>query len=643
MKKFKILTSLLFALCLLLPMSQSAFAADDLTGTYYENDMRALISKGLLSGYPDGTYRPDQDVTRAEFAAFVVRALDYYNTSTSTQTPTSPVTINFTDVPQGSQWYNTIQKAVSIGFVSGYADNTFRPSNKISRQEMASMIDRALAKENIQSDLATINFKDKDKINIKVFGQAIQRLLFLGVIADGDYFRPLDPITRGETSAIINRVLGVLNAPPPVLDFKVANVSSSGTTVVGQYGSFDDAKSHVTTGQVILEGGKIAWMKDGYAYTSAFTTFGDTYIPTGTEVKYIGSDANTVQVEIAGNQGTVNQSNVTLVPTPMITGQSYYDVSGNTLTHHIYNPISKTYASYQYGYAPDAMVAGTKYYSWDGHTFYSNSSMTGTPIVAYQYFDLLPLNTATTYTADELNQYVVNNIPDSIKTNSFGGGAGPLATLGASFINAQNQYGVNAMYLLAHAILESNWGSSRIAHDKFNLYGYGATDSDPYANAKTFTSYDDCVMFIAQTVAETYQTPGNWRYFGSMLGNKNSGMNMKYASDPFWGQKIASYMYRIDQYLGSKDFNKYQLAVVVTEDGLNVRTQPYTTSGSSVLYSYPVNHAGEGMILDGTVNNSEGNWFKVWSDQSDFRAPQDVYVYNNGTYGLLTEQAAIAK
>ena len=66
---------------------------------------------------------------------------------------------------------------------------------------------------------------------------------------------------------------------------------------------------------------------------------------------------------------------------------------------------------------------------------------------------------------------------------------------------------------------------------------------------------------------------------GAVLGNKALGFNVKYASDPYWGQKIAGHMYRVDKFLGSKDFGQYRIGITNTT-GLNVRHEPKVSSAT---------------------------------------------------------------
>ena len=110
-----------------------------------------------------------------------------------------------------------------------------------------------------------------------------------------------------------------------------------------------------------------------------------------------------------------------------------------------------------------------------------------------------------------------------------------LAGLGASLMTAETTYHVSARYLTAHAIEESAWGTSAIARDKHNLYGYGADDANPYADAKSFASFDACIQFVARMVAQNYLSRDGSFYHGPTL----RGMNVDYASDPLWSNKIA--------------------------------------------------------------------------------------------------------
>lgn len=111
-----------------------------------------------------------------------------------------------------------------------------------------------------------------------------------------------------------------------------------------------------------------------------------------------------------------------------------------------------------------------------------------------------------------------------------------LAGLGASYMAAEKTYGVSALYLVAHSIEESAWGTSALAQQKHNLFGFNANDSNPFGDATSFPSFDACIQYVAHFVKVSYLTPGGAFYHGPTL----RGMNVDYASDPYWASKIAA-------------------------------------------------------------------------------------------------------
>jgi hypothetical protein len=118
---------------------------------------------------------------------------------------------------------------------------------------------------------------------------------------------------------------------------------------------------------------------------------------------------------------------------------------------------------------------------------------------------------------------------------------GLMQGIGEVVIAAAQKYRINPTYIVAHAILESDWGKSPIAMRKNNLFGYGADDNDPMGGALPFDSVPDCVDFVMGKVAVNYLDPrGKYFVEAPCLGTKSYGMNVYYASDPDWGEKIAA-------------------------------------------------------------------------------------------------------
>lgn len=203
----------------------------------------------------------------------------------------------------------------------------------------------------------------------------------------------------------------------------------------------------------------------------------------------------------------------------------YYESDGHRFYHYV-----SQYASIPVASHLSDMEVGKKYYSADGLHF--DGFNLENP------FLFKDLTEATNYSAEDLDKvFSLLNINNSLLENK-----------GATFKEAEEHYNINALYLLAHSALESDWGRSKIAKDKNNFFGITAYDTTPYLSAKTFDDVDKGILGATKWIKENYIDRGR-----TFLGNKASGMNVEYASDPYWGEKIASIMMNINSRLGGKD------------------------------------------------------------------------------------------
>ncbi len=121
-----------------------ALAFPDVSDNYWAaSQIKILSEKGVIVGYPDGTFKPDANVTRAEFAAMAIRALGQEHTKVA-----QPV--HFTDIDENHWAYQDIQKAVYFDLISNTkADELFRPDDSVSRAESLSVAVNALTTEQI--------------------------------------------------------------------------------------------------------------------------------------------------------------------------------------------------------------------------------------------------------------------------------------------------------------------------------------------------------------------------------------------------------------------------------------------------------------------------------------------------------------
>ena len=277
------------------------------------------------------------------------------------------------------------------------------------------------------------------------------------------------------------------------------------------------------------------WISDTAAYYKVKPITANVYSASGEKLSYIsqgsivsidGDEAKDgrLPVKISGLSGYMNKSDLVAVSSDS-DFIPHYSSDGNYLYHEL-----SPYASIRVAPHSSSMAIGKKYYSADGINFEN--------FTVENPFLFRDLRKPTNYTAEELNKvYSLMNIQGS-----------RLAGKGEVFKEAEKRYQVNALYLMAHSALESAWGRSQIAKDKNNFFGIAAYDTTPYDSAKSFDNVDKGILGAAKWIRQNYIDNGR-----TYLGNKSSGMNVLYASDPYWGEKIASIMMTINSKLGEKD------------------------------------------------------------------------------------------
>lgn len=340
----------------------------------------------------------------------------------------------------------------------------------------------------------------------------------------------------------------------------------------------------------------------------------------GADAAYLGYENGKVKFMLSGVIGLVSTDEVQVIDLNQASSISYYTVSSGRLFHKVTTNIAKNnyQTSLDNGPAPAYLQEGGLYYSYDGHYFYTRDSF-GSMLddynnsnrkhsinetqPFYNYFQYLPFRSKTDYSSDQLNSILNNKINgrNSVMTNSAG-----------LFLNYQNQYGVNAMLAIGVAANESTWGTSDIAVTKNNLFGLNAVDTSPGQSANTYESVDSCIKTFMETyMSKKYLNPGASLYAGGYLGNKASGINVKYASDPYWGEKNANIAWMIDKTYSNTEYAKYTLGVKDTigteHTNLNVRTQATT---SSTKIHTTKKYSNQSFIILG----KENDFYKVQSD-----------------------------
>ena len=117
------------------------------------------------------------------------------------------------------------------------------------------------------------------------------------------------------------------------------------------------------------------------------------------------------------------------------------------------------------------------------------------------------------------------------------------------FYYIEKEYNINGVFVAAVGIHESAWGTSKIAQEKYNLFGYGAYDSNPYNGAYTFSDYSECIDLLARVFVKYYLNPAGTSIYGGETasgkyynGPTLSGINKKYATDKNWANGVYTTM-----------------------------------------------------------------------------------------------------
>lgn len=170
--------------------------AKDYQGHWAENIIDKWLSMGYITGYPDGSFKPEDFITRAEFVKIVNTAFGFKDTAE----------ISFIDVKKENWYYEEIQKSYKEGDIIGVSETEFAPDNYITREQAAIIVSRLLDLEGNVS--GADGFYDSSQISGWALG-------YVGAVAEGNLikgyedntFRPQNNIKRSEAVVLLDRVL----------------------------------------------------------------------------------------------------------------------------------------------------------------------------------------------------------------------------------------------------------------------------------------------------------------------------------------------------------------------------------------------------------------------------------------------------
>ena len=201
--------------------------------------------------------------------------------------------------------------------------------------------------------------------------------------------------------------------------------------------------------------------------------------------------------------------------------------------------------------------SGQKGWIWGAATTSGNS---GYNVIKYNFnqagqitnlVDIFtPLNTITNVTSDQINAFI--NYKTGEKTTLMTG-------MGQTYLTAQAESGLNAIYLLGHSGLETGWGTSAISKDKYNFYGIGAIDSKPAQGAYTFDSPEGGIIAGSIWIRDNYvvragDTDDRFPYYPqpTIDNMRNDNSWHQYATDESWAAKIGYFAQQFYNFITGK-------------------------------------------------------------------------------------------
>lgn len=325
----------------------------------------------------------------------------------------------------------------------------------------------------------------------------------------------------------------------------------------------------------------------------------------------ISDDGEEIRFRQAGVDGWVATELVTLhnyYNENDVTSINHYTAKSGLLTHKLTTNISQSsYAStLSMG---ELQLADQAYYSYDGHYFYryfedmiddyrkDTYEHAANKNAFYNYYQFLPHRSISRYSAEDINWYVHNYLGFTSFQQSL------LYNSGAWFMDAQKRYGTNAVMMFCLAMNESDFGRSSIAREKNNLFGHAAYDASPSQSASGYANVKESIMMHAEKYLQKgYLNPLSDLYHGGFFGDKAGGMNVRYASDPYWGEKAADFYRTFDMVMQGKD---QSFSYLVSEQPLTVYKGK---EESTVLYKI------DSVPASLLVLKQEDGWIRVRSD-----------------------------
>lgn len=202
----------------------------DTRGHWAEREVSLLVTKGIINGFPDGSFRPEKEVTRAQFVKLIVEALGSGNDAKILETVSSP----FKDVADTCWAKGYLLSAVERGIIST-KDKNFRPNQPIKRVDMTAMVVKALGLQKQAELMMNYKLRFDDSIDIPYWAVGYVAVASNYGIITGmpdNTFQPNQTATRAQAAVIISRMLEQMGTTYDVYGFIKKNDFEKGTLLI---------------------------------------------------------------------------------------------------------------------------------------------------------------------------------------------------------------------------------------------------------------------------------------------------------------------------------------------------------------------------------------------------------------------------
>ena len=441
--------------------------------------------------------------------------------------------------------------------------------------------------------------------------------------------------------------------------FELAIANTDGTiTHDSCYNEFSSAKSKMNetlnNDLIILERSNNVTKVVDAKYALVYLDRGDvlTYLYTNSSLKttltymdnysgYGATDAALIEVNISnkaakirlgGVVGWVKNNEYSIIPINWVKTSSYYKINDNGISHYYAKDIeTSNYSQASRLLGPKPNIENGDYKSFDGIYFYndfismindyrsgSHDNAVNKDNAYYNYYLYLPHRSKTNYDIDDIDAYIRNvlNFNGSLYGKFLTNNYSVLYGTSEYFMYAEKLYGANALSIFSLSRNESANGRSYIAYNKNNIFGHNAVDGAAYSSASGYLDVRSSIYTHGYGyINYGYARVADSRYNGSHFGNKNTGMNVMYASDVYWGEKAANFYYTFDKDNGLLDYNYYQLIISNSGD-INVRSGPSTKN--KIVYSVKKSNIPFIVLeeVEGETVGGNNIWYKIQSDSN---------------------------